>query len=192
MKKALMVAAMVSVTMAQAAGGRSAGTADTKLNFYMTVVPGCAVNLAGSYDSAKDATYSGTDATPATVTINTTPAGEPNFRCQTGTKVTIKASALYGVGNTFEVVKVTDSDKAPTVLDGKMSLARDGFTLGPGNNNNDDKTLEGLFKLTFSPGNVPGGNGDIYNILASFTPDKGQFEPETGNYKGTLNVSVSY
>lgn len=195
MKKALMVAAMVSMTVAQAAnnpGGRSAGSASTDLNFYMKVVPGCAVNLAGSYDSNKDATYNGTDATPATVSVDTTTTGSPNFRCQTGTKVTITASALYGVGNTFKVTKETDTDKAPTVLDGKMSLVRNGFTLGPGNNNNDDKTLEGLWKLTFAPGNVPGGNGDIYNILAIFTPDKGQFEPETGDYKGTLNVSVNY
>lgn len=194
MKKALMVMALVSMSVAQAAGGRSAGTAATDLNFYMKVVPGCAVNLAASYDSAKGATYNGTDATPETVTVNTTPAGEPNFRCQTGTKVTITASALYGVGNTFKVIKDSDTDTAPTVLDGVMSLARDGFVLTPGNNanNNDDKTLEGKFKLTFSPGNVPGGNGDIYNILATFTPDKGQFEPTTGDYKGTLNVSVSY
>jgi hypothetical protein len=189
MKKALMVAAMVSMTMAQAQ--RSPGTADTALNFHMTVVPGCAVNLDASYDSDTTATYNGTDVTPETVSINTAPGGGPNFRCQTGTLVTITASALYGDGSTFTVTEETDSDLAPTTLNGKMSLVRDGFSLGSGVNN-DDKTLEGLFELTFSPGNVPGGNGDIYNILATFKPDAGQFEPETGNYKGTLNVSVNY
>lgn len=193
MKKALMIAAAVSMTMAQAQGGRSAGSASTDLNFYMKVVPGCAVSLAGSYDSAKDATYNGTDANPATVSITTATADAPNFRCQTGTKVTITATGLYGVGNTFKVTKETDSDTAPTILDGKMSLARDGFVLKEGNTtNNDDKTLEGQWKLVFAPGNVPGGNGDIYGIFATFTPNKGQFEPQTGDYKGTLNVTVNY
>ncbi len=193
MKKALMIAAMVSMTVANAQGGRSAGSASTDLNFYMKVVPGCAVSLEASYDSAKGATYNGTDAAPETVTVNTLSGGQPNFRCQTGTKVTITASALYGVGNTFKVVKDTDSDTAPTILDGDMSLAREGFTLTQGNTTNrDDKTLEGKFKVLFAPGNIPFGNGDIYGIVAAFTPNKGQFEPQVGDYKGTLNIMVNY
>ncbi|GGM17660.1 hypothetical protein [Deinococcus aerophilus] len=196
MKKALMIAAMFSMTMANAQGvqgGRSAGSVNTALNFYMKVVPGCAVNLAGSYDSAKGATYNGTDTAPETVSVNTLSGGQPNFRCQTGTKVTITASALYGVGNTFKVIKDSDSDTAPTILNGIMSLAREGFTLTQGKTtNNDDKTLEGKFEVLFAPGNVPGGNGDIYGIVAAFTPNKGQFEPQTGDYQGTLNIMVNY
>ncbi|WP_133161754.1 hypothetical protein [Deinococcus koreensis] len=193
MKKALMIVAAVSMGMAQAQSNgdsRSPGSAKTALNFHMAVVPGCAVDLNASYDSAKGATYNGTDKNPATVVVSTY-GKEPNFRCQTGTRVTIKAETLYGKGNTFVVEKITDSDTAPTVLDGKMSLALDGFDLSAGTNN-DDKTLEGEFVLTFGPGNVPGGNGDIYSMLAAFKPKPGQFEPTVGNYKGTLNVTVSY
>ncbi|MFC4454793.1 hypothetical protein [Deinococcus sonorensis] len=194
MKKALLIAAMASMTVAYAEnnpGGRDPGAASTALNFYMTVVPGCAVNLAPSYDSKTDKTYNGTDTTVQSVVVDTTSTGNPNFRCQTGTNVTITAKALYGVGNTFEVQTTTASGKAPTTLNGMMSLVLKGYTLASGVNN-DDKTLEGAYKLEFAPGNVPGGNGDIYNILATFTPDKGQFEPTVGDYKGTLNVSVNY
>lgn len=193
MNKALIILAAVSMSMAQAqgnTGGRSPGSASTKLNFHMKVVPGCAVDLNASYDSDKSATYNGTDKDPETVVVSA--AGkEPNFRCQTGTRVTITASTLYGKGNTFKVEKITDSDKAPTILDGKMSLVLDGFDLSAGTNN-DDKTLEGDFMLAFGPGNVPGGNGDIYSMIAAFKPNKGQFEPTVGNYKGTLDVTVSY
>lgn len=199
MKKALMVAALISMTMAQAAnnpGGRSPSpsSASTALNFHMEVVAGCAVNLNSSYDSAMGATYNGTDTTPETVTIDTTPAGGggPNFRCQTGTPVTITATGLKGEGTTFNVSTITDSDQAPTTLNGEMSLLLANFSFGPGGNN-DDKTLEGDFVLSFQPGgNVPATNGDMYSMVATFKPHAGQFEPTVGNYTGTLNVSVAY
>ena len=60
----------------------------------MKVVPGCAVNLASSYDSAMGTTYNGTDTTTCTRDCQHDACGAPNFRCQTGTIVTITASAF--------------------------------------------------------------------------------------------------
>lgn len=196
MKKALMIMAAVSMGMAQAqnTGGRSAGSASTALNFKMEVVAGCAVNLLGSYTSAEGAKYNGTDATPETVSVNTKTGDNYNFQCQTGTNVKISATSLYGQGATFEVTSQTSGDRtAPTTFDGRMSLAREGFTLVAGSTtNNDDKTLEGDYRLAFQPGNIPARNGDYYSIMATFKPKAGQFEPQVGKYTGTINVTVSY
>ncbi|MFC4424663.1 hypothetical protein [Deinococcus navajonensis] len=190
MKKAVMIMAAVSMGFAQAqTGGRSAGDAKTNLVFNMKVVPGCAVFLAGSYSSdPTNASYNGTDANPTKLTINAAGGDNVNLRCQTGTVVSISATATEGVGNGFQVV--TTTDKTPPI-EGRLSLVKNGFTLVEGNNN-DDKTLDGKYSVNLEKFNIAGGNGDTYKLSASFTPDKGQFEPEVGDYSGTVYVTINY
>ncbi|WP_221091334.1 hypothetical protein [Deinococcus aquaedulcis] len=186
MKKALMIAAALCTTVASAQGGRSSGSATTNLVFNMKVVPGCAVFLNASYNSTPAAAkYNGTDTAPETVSIDAA-GNDVNLRCQTGTVVTISAKATEGIGNTFNTVTITDSTPP---IQGRLSLVRAGFTLPP---NNDDKTLEGDYKVNFTKFNVTGGNGDTYKLSASFTPDKGQFEPEVGDYSGTVYITINY
>lgn len=198
MKKMMLLAAVLSTSFALA--GRAPDSAGTDLVFGMEVVAGCAVNLAGSYNSTpEDATYNGTDTAVTTLNITAGNEAAPNFRCQTGTMMTLKSTASYSLGATSDTVlneqQVASGGGDPflptginLITTGRLSLVRDGGVL-----NNDDKTLEGDYTVTLAEDPFQNGqNGDTWNLSATFQADEGQFEPAIGTYSGTVGVVVEY
>ncbi|MFB9992326.1 hypothetical protein ACFFLM_10160 [Deinococcus oregonensis] len=198
MKKMMLLAAVLSTSFALA--GRAPESASTNMVFGMDVVAGCAVSLADSYSSSpEDATYSGTDATAAVLNITAGNEGAPNFRCQTGTQMTLKSTSSYALGNTADTVLNEQKSASgggnpfnPTgntlTTSGRLSLIRAGGVL-----NNDDKTLEGNYTVTLAEDPFQNGqNGDTWNLSATFQADEGQFEPAIGEYSGTVYVTVDY
>lgn len=187
MKKAILLMAAVSMSFASA--GRSAGNASTSLVFNTEVVAGCAVSLASQYASQTGATYNGTDTTPEVLSISAGVATTaPLLRCQTGTGVSISAG---GATKGFAGGTMDTPDPSNVELSGNMSLVLAGWA-GTNNAGDDNKTLDGVYKVVFTKRNIPGKNGDDYVLAASFTPNKGQFEPMVGKYSGTLNVAINY
>jgi hypothetical protein len=198
MKKMMLLAAVLSTSFALA--GRAPDSASTDLIFGMDVVAGCAVNLSGSYASTpEDATYNGTDTAVTTLNISAS-EGAPNFRCQTGTDMSLSSTATYSTGNTGGIQTDTDTDSiafggnpfSPTgntlTTSGRLSLVRLGGVI-----TEDDKTLEGDYTVTLAEDPFQNGqNGDTWNLSATFQADEGQFEPAIGTYSGTVSVNVDY
>ncbi|MHA0043916.1 hypothetical protein [Deinococcus sp. PEB2-63] len=196
MKKAMMLFAALTLCAANAQnnpGGRSAGAASTDLIFNTTVVPGCAVNLDGSYISQDGATYNGTDVNPEKLEITVAGrGGNTMLRCQTGTTVTfgVTGGVSTDVEQTFNGTMDTP-DPSNILFSGRLTLVLAGFQ-NTNNAGDDNKNVRGDYKVRITKNNVAGGNGDTYGMKATFTPDPGWFEAMVGEYTGTLVLNVDY